>query len=75
VGTEKELNAKILEVTMEIKEKHPELTKFIEEMPVTIPDEKDPEITRKKLQAYYESLNTVLNKYLMEQSNVKKANA
>jgi hypothetical protein len=60
--TEKELNAKILALTMQIQEKHPELSKFLEEMPVTIPDESDPEINIKILKDYYESLNNLLKK-------------
>ncbi len=65
---EKELNAKILKITMTIKDQHPELSKYIEEMPVTIPDEKHPEITLKSLKAYYDSLNAILNKYTIEHS-------
>ncbi|MDP1727916.1 MAG: hypothetical protein Q8M15_14115 [Bacteroidota bacterium] len=64
--TEKDLNAKILQITMTISEKYPELSKYIEEMPETIPDEKDPEITKKHLKGYYNSLNTMLNKYILE---------
>lgn len=64
--TEHDLNADILKLTMRIKEQHPELSSFIEEMPVTIPDEKNPEITRTNLTAYYDSLNALLNKYIQE---------
>jgi hypothetical protein len=60
---EKELNAKILRVTMKIKDQYPELSKYLDEMPVTVPSEKDPEITLSHLQTYYESLNSLLNKY------------
>ncbi len=60
--TEKELNAKILAITMQIQEKHPELSKFIGEMPETIPDEKNPEINIETLKEYYESLNMLLKK-------------
>lgn len=63
---EKDLNSKILEITLKIKDQYPELSKYIEEMPVTIPDEKKPEITLKNLKAYYDSLNDVLSKYLLE---------
>ena len=35
--TEKELNADILKKTLMIQEKFPELSKYIEEMPITIP--------------------------------------
>jgi hypothetical protein len=64
--TENELNAKILKITMTIREKHPELSKYLEEMTETIPDEKNPEITLKGLREYYDSLNSMLSKYLQE---------
>jgi hypothetical protein len=63
---EKELNAKILKITMMIREQHPELSKYLEEMPVTMPDEKHPEITVVNLMAYYDSLKSLLNKYELE---------
>ncbi|HEY3371815.1 MAG TPA: hypothetical protein VGK10_13255 [Prolixibacteraceae bacterium] len=60
--TEKELNAKILSLTMKIRERRPELVKYLEEMPITIPNESDPEITLKILKEYIESLKNLLNK-------------
>jgi hypothetical protein len=63
---ENDLNSKILEITLKIKDQYPELSKYIEEMPVTIPDEKQPEITQQNLKAYYDSLSDVLSKYLLE---------
>jgi len=67
--TEHELNAKILKITMTIRDKFPELSKYIEELNVTIPDEKNPDVTRKSLKAYYDSLNSLLNKYILEHSD------
>ena len=64
--TEKELNSKILKITMFIKDLYPELSKYIEEMNETIPDEKNPEITLKNLRTYYDSLDMMLNKYTLE---------
>jgi hypothetical protein len=61
--TEKEINAKILAITMQIQTKHPELSKLLEEMPVTIPNENNPEINRKVLSDYYESLKSILRQY------------
>ena len=58
--TENELNAKIIALTMKIQKEHPELTKFLEEMPVTIPNETTPNINTKTLEEYYESLVTIL---------------
>jgi hypothetical protein len=64
--TVKELNGKILAITMKIKDNFPELSKYIEEMPVTIPDEQHPDITQTNLKAYYDSLSALLNKYILE---------
>lgn len=61
--TEEELNADILKITMIIQEKFPELSKYIAEMPVTIPNVAIPEINRKTLTDYYDSLNNLLKKY------------
>jgi len=67
-----DLNAKILKITLIIMDQHLELYKYIEEMPVTIPDEKEPEITLKNLKAYYDSLNSLLNKYIAEHPDKAK---
>ncbi len=61
------LNAEILAITLKIKKEHVELSKFIEEMPVTIPTENNPEITVKNLTSYLESLTTMLQKYEKDQ--------
>jgi hypothetical protein len=71
-GSEKDLNSKILKITMTIKDQHPELSKYLDEMPVTIPDEKHPDITLKNLKEYYDSLNSMLNKYILEHPNKAK---
>jgi hypothetical protein len=62
--TEKELNTAILEITMKIKVQSPELSKYILEMPVTIPNMENPEINRKALQDYYNSLKIMLKDYI-----------
>lgn len=69
---EKDLNSKILKITMEIKDHYPELSKYIEEMPETIPDKKNPHITLGNLKTYYDSLNTMLDKYILEHRIIKK---
>ncbi len=61
--TEKELNDDILKITMLIDEKFPELSKYIAEMPVTIPNVVTPEINIKILQDYYNSLAILLKDY------------
>ncbi len=69
---EKDLNSKILKITLKINDQYPELSKYLEEMPVTIPDEKNPEITIKNLLTYFDSLNIILNKYILEHSDNKE---
>ena len=51
---------------MLIQENYPELSKYLNEMPVTIPDESTPEINGMILKQYYESLTDLLRKYIME---------
>ena len=58
-----DLNNDILNITMKIQDEFPELSKYITEMPVTIPNEEDPEINTKNLQDYYNSLDALLKKY------------
>jgi hypothetical protein len=65
-GAENEWNEKILKITMKIKDQYPELFKYLIEMPETIPDEKDPEIELKNLKQYFNSLNVMLDKYILE---------
>lgn len=64
--TEKELNAKILAKTAEILEKHPELSEFLNELQITLPNENDPEINVKILKDYYDSLHKILKDYLIK---------
>jgi hypothetical protein len=61
--TEQELTNDILKITMMINEKFPELSKYITEMPVTIPDTDNPEINIENLSGYKESLEALLKKY------------
>ena len=64
--TKTEINLKIMEITDQIRENHPELLKYLNEMPVTIPDEKNPKITLQSLQDYYQSLLVLLRNYLKD---------
>jgi hypothetical protein len=61
--TKDNLNDQILKITMIIKSEFPELLKYLNEMPVTIPNEKLPEIDAATLQEYYDSLYDLLQKY------------
>jgi hypothetical protein len=69
---EKVLNSKILKITMRIRDHYPELSKYLEEMPETVPSENDPEITLNHLRSYYESLNSILNKYKVDYPKIEE---
>ncbi|MBK7762914.1 MAG: hypothetical protein IPI46_06010 [Bacteroidetes bacterium] len=60
---EKVLNAKILKITMKIRNEFPELYSYIEEMPVSISHAKNPEINVINLKKYYNSLEAILKNY------------
>lgn len=70
--TEKELNERILKITIKIKEKFPELSEFILEMPVTIPNVLNPKINLKSLQEYNNSLKILLKNYIENQNLATK---
>lgn len=61
--TETEINDNILKITMTIRNEFPELMKFLNEMPITIPIEKSPEINIKILSDYFDSLVSLLRQY------------
>ena len=65
--TEKELNDDILEITMKIRNEHPELIKYLDELTITIPAKNSPEINRKVLEDYYQSLSKILIKYVQQE--------
>lgn len=64
--TEEEINAKILKVTMVIQENYPELSKYLNEMPITIPIDSRPEVNVQNLQKYYDTLLTLFRNYVAE---------
>ena len=67
--TEKELNENIQKMIATIREEFPELMKFLNEMPETIPDVSHPEINTKILQEYFNSLENLLLKYAPNHSH------
>lgn len=67
--TEKELNDNIQKMMTTIREEFPELIKFLNEMPETIPDVAHPEINTKILQDYFNSLESLLLKYAPNHSH------
>jgi hypothetical protein len=56
--TEMDLNSKILKITRIIKDKYPELTKYLTEMQIMLRNEENPQETLKNLQAHYDSLHS-----------------
>jgi hypothetical protein len=56
-----EWNDMIMTLIEKLKEDHPELIIFLDEMPVTIPDDSDPHITISILKEYYQSLLNLEN--------------
>ncbi len=68
--TELELNEMILTISNRIRGNYPELLEFLNEMPITVPYQENPEITVKTLTSHYDSLVILLENY--EKSSTKK---
>lgn len=60
---ERLLNKRILKTMLLITNHYPELIKFVDEMNITIPGEKHPEVTNKILRAYHKSLKSLVRRY------------
>lgn len=69
--TEADLNEMILEITNKIHKNYPELVTYLDEMPITIPDQKNPDLTLEALNSYYNSLIVVVNDYEENHKNDK----
>jgi hypothetical protein len=67
--TEIDINKNILKITMTIRDDFPELLKFLNEMPETIPGVKNPKINTSILNEYYNSLNDILANYTSYHTN------
>ena len=63
---EQALLHKILSLTLTIKEHYPELSKYLEEMPETIPNQVHPKDVE-NLKRYCNSLENILSKYILKQ--------
>lgn len=66
--SEKTLTERIVAITAQINKQFPELVKYIPEMTVTNPDEDDPEINKKILKEYHDSLLEMVKKYKANQA-------
>lgn len=62
------LLAEITQVTREIEDSYPELQKYLDENPMTLPDgdSKDVEMNNKVLAEYLDSLKELVKKYRKE---------
>jgi len=65
------ITEKITHLSAYIAKSHPELYKFIEEMPMTVPIEKNPTITSAQLESYFESLSLLIKKIEVVNGNFK----
>lgn len=63
LGSTQKFNSDILATTLLIQQRYPELSKYIEEMCITIPDTENPVISNQVLMDYHESLRVFLYKY------------
>jgi len=61
--TKSELNKAILETASNIQEHYPELSKFVDEMTITIPNKETPEINAITLKEYKDSLQAMAKGY------------
>ena len=61
--TKAELNENILKITTVIYSEYPELIKYLNEMPITIPVDNSPEINITILEDYLNSLLEIVRNY------------
>ena len=57
----------ITDLTLKIETDYPELYAYLEEIPMTIPNEEHPKMDHKALCDYLETLRNMLSKYIEEQ--------
>lgn len=63
---QKDWREKILKLTSRIEDQYPELFSYLKEMTVMIPDEKNSALTEIDFKKYYNSLNAMLKKHILE---------
>tara|TARA_R110002051_G_scaffold217596_1_gene281633 strand:+ start:1886 stop:2098 length:213 start_codon:yes stop_codon:yes gene_type:complete len=64
--TPEKLNEAIFLTTIRIQEEFPELVKYLEELPETIPSTNEQGVSIEDLEAYLESLNNLISTYSKE---------
>lgn len=63
---EENLNKEINELSMTIQQKYPELSDYLDEMTITIPNIEKPRINIENLNDYYDSLTSLLDNYIRQ---------
>lgn len=63
----KDLLTEISKVTRDIETNYPSIYEHLDEIPMTIPDQQNPDINAKELEDYLESLKEIIKKYKEEQ--------
>jgi hypothetical protein len=66
---EKEMNEKILALTIKIQTQYPEIGQFLDEIPITIPRKDKPKVLLGELTNHYEYLTKILQKYIKEKTH------
>jgi len=61
--TKIQLEKAIIKITMKIRVKYPELSKYIEEMPVKISEDDTTPMNNKNMKEYYSSLVELFDEY------------
>ncbi|KGO83155.1 hypothetical protein Q763_03860 [Flavobacterium beibuense F44-8] len=64
--TKREITEKIFKITVLIQEKYPQLSSYLGEVQETLPALEHPEVDSNSLSKYYQTLETMLQDYLME---------
>lgn len=65
--TQQELLKEISDFTRMIESDYPEVYQYLDENPITIPIENQPEVNTEDLENYLQSLHDILNKYKREE--------
>jgi hypothetical protein len=61
--TKAELEQDIMNITLKINQEFPELSKYLKEMPISVPGNPNDEINNESLKEYYNSLAEILGEY------------
>ena len=64
--------SEITEINKEIEANHPELLSFLDENPITLPNELHPQVDDSALQLYLDTLKDILERYKLENDIKKK---